>query len=74
MGHHSTSKKNNVFYTIMPYITYSISGEYRKDILCTSFLLCLFIKCDQNSGFNIDSSFSLEHMYSVCKCTYVCSC
>ena len=59
----------------MPYITYSISGEYRKDILCTSLLLRLFVKCDQkkNSVFNIDSSFSLEHMYSVCQCTYVCS-
>ena len=73
MGHHSTTKKNNVFYTIMPYITYSISGEYHKDILCTSLLLRLFVKCDKNSVFNIDSSFSLEHMYSVCQCTYVCS-
>ena len=76
MGHHSTSKKNNVFYTIMPYITYSISGEYHKDtcILCTYLLLHLFVKCDQNSVFNIDSSFSLEHMYSVRKCTYIYSC
>ena len=74
MGHHSTTKKNNIFYTIMPYITYSISGEYRKDILCTYLLLRLFVKCDQNLVFNIDSSFSLEHMYSVCKCTYICSC
>ena len=28
----------------MPYITYSISGEYRKDILCTSFLLCYLLQ------------------------------
>ena len=54
MGHHSTTKKNNIFYTIMPYITYSISGEYRKDILCTYLLLRLFVKCDQNLVFNID--------------------
>ena len=52
MGHHSTTKKNNIFYTIMPNITYSISGEYLKDILCTYLLLHLFVKCDQNSVFN----------------------